>query len=94
MNRFFNQSENNLKTVIEPLFFNIKIIKREESSFKKEQLLNKLFESYLYEYKGIFQLGNKDLIDAFLRLEDLYHDFKKEIPTILNYITAKESLEK
>ncbi|WP_240514570.1 hypothetical protein [Bacillus wiedmannii] len=78
MNRFFNQSENNLKTVIEPLFLNIKIIKREESSFKKEQLLNKLFESYLYEYKGIFQLGNKDLIDAFLRLEDLYHDFKKE----------------
>ncbi|MDA1547656.1 MULTISPECIES: hypothetical protein [Bacillus cereus group] len=76
--RFFNQSENNLKTVIEPLFLNIKLIKREESSFKKEQLLNKLFESYLYEYKGIYQIGNKDLIDAFLRLEELYYDFKKE----------------
>ncbi|PIE92721.1 hypothetical protein CO726_25070 [Bacillus fungorum] len=78
VNLFYSQNEKNLKNVIEPLFLSIKVIKREESSFKKEQLLNNLFESYISENKGIHQIGSKDLIDAFLNLEGLYHDFKAE----------------
>ncbi|PEA52929.1 hypothetical protein CON64_20905 [Bacillus pseudomycoides] len=64
VNRFYSQNENNLKNIIEPLYFGIKSIKREKSTFQKEKLLDKLFDSYILENKGIYQLGNKDLVDS------------------------------
>ncbi|MDA2118463.1 hypothetical protein ACTFPA_26055 [Bacillus cereus group sp. MYBK59-1] len=77
-NRFYTQNENNLKTVIEPLFLSIKVIMRENSGFKRERLLDDLFELYILEEKGLYQIGNKDLIDNFFYVEELYKDFKIE----------------
>lgn len=78
VNRFYTQNENNLKTVIEPLFLSIKVIMRETSGFKREKLLDDLFELHILEGKGLYQIGNKDLIDKFFYVEELYNDFKKD----------------
>ncbi len=78
INRFYTQNENNLKNVIEPLFLSLKMIMKEDSAFKRKKLLDDLFKTYLLEKKGIYQIGNKDLIDKLFYVEGLYKEFKKK----------------
>lgn len=76
INRFYTQVENNLRNISEPLYFDLRRIKYELSLNKRDMYIEELFIKYTKDKSGIFQLGNRFLIEWFLRTEKVYNEYK------------------
>lgn len=77
VNRFYSQVENNLKNICEPLFFDLRNIKMEKSSKRREEYIEKLFFTYIRGNSPTYQLGNRYLIEWLLRTEELFKKYKE-----------------
>lgn len=76
INRFYTQVENSLKNMIEPLYFKLKDIQKQDDEEKRENMLEDFFEGQFN--KNIASIGNKDIIRWLIRVEKEYRKFKVE----------------
>lgn len=86
LDRFYSQVQDNLKDACSPMFHEIRLIQRTESSIKREALLEKFFEKYRAETTNIYKIGDTSILKLFYEVEDFYNSFVKQ--------HSKESWEK
>ncbi|ABV62328.1 hypothetical protein [Bacillus pumilus] len=69
LDRFYKNAQDNMETLIEPIYFKLRDIEAIVDKERKIELLKEFFDSYNYNKINISRLGNRKLIDNFLKCE-------------------------
>lgn len=69
LDRFYKNAQDNMETLIEPIYFKLRDIEAIVDKERKIELLKEFFDSYNYNKINISRLGNRKLIDNFLKSE-------------------------
>lgn len=69
LDRFYKNAQDNMETLIEPIYFKLIGIEAIVDKDRKIELLKEFFDSYNYNKINISRLGNRKLIDSFLKCE-------------------------
>ncbi|WP_280149574.1 hypothetical protein [Bacillus safensis] len=69
LDRFYTNAQDNMETLIEPIYFKLRDIEAIVDKERKIELLKEFFDSYNYNKINISRLGNRKLIDNFLKCE-------------------------
>lgn len=69
LDRFYKNAQENMETLIEPIYFKLKDIETIVDKKRKIEILKEFFDSYNYNKINISRLGNRKLIDNFLKSE-------------------------